>query len=223
MRPIVEHVQSYALTLQVFDAVDRFAGEQLLASNMEAGEHRDRRAVVELADDVRREGGDDVGAAVQHVLHVREAGLELGIADLGEAFGADQVLGNRDRCAAGHVAEETGGGDLRRSVVGERPPRAQDASCARCGQGGEKIAARLLSRGLGGFTLCNRHGGQVAWKAVPDLIRMLRQGRGGNGRLRSSPAVVHAIGGLDGGSRADASLRLFPWPKTVPSCRLTAE
>ena len=74
MRPIVDHVQSYALTLEVFDAVDRCEGEQLLASNMEAGEHRDRCAVVELADDVRREGGDDVGAAVQHVLHVREAG-----------------------------------------------------------------------------------------------------------------------------------------------------
>ena len=66
------------------------------------------------------------------------------VADVGEALRAEQVAGDVERRKAdGGIMGQSDRGRFRRPLVGERPPRAQDASGAGRGQGGEKIAARL--------------------------------------------------------------------------------
>ena len=56
--------------------------------------------------------------------------------------------------------------DDRSSAIPSRPSqlRATSATGRDSGRQGRRCP---LSRGLGGFTLSSRHGGQVAWKAVP--------------------------------------------------------
>ena len=47
-----------------------------------------------------------------------------------------------------------------------------------------------LSRGSGGFTLSSRHGGQVAWKAVPDPERTWTTVQIGSSRTKKSAASI---------------------------------
>ena len=117
---VVELGQGHALALQVLDAGDRRVREQFLAADMKAGQRHDRHAGVDVLDHVGCEAGAEVREAVDDVLDVGQARLELAVADVREAFGADQVLGDRDWRAAGRVAQQPGRGGLRRPVVGER-------------------------------------------------------------------------------------------------------
>ena len=67
---------------------------------------------------------------------------------------------------------------IRRSARGYRPPSRPGVRHDRCqAETSRESRVRPLSRGSGAFTLSSRHGGQVAWKAVPDPKRPSHEAR----------------------------------------------
>ncbi len=72
-------------------------GEQLVAARMNAGQRRDRRALVEMMDEGpgKRAGEMDVAAGDQ--LRNRERCPLLHVLDVGEPFRAQQILGDQGR------------------------------------------------------------------------------------------------------------------------------
>ena len=112
------------LALQVADGPDRLVREQLVAADMHARQHRDRLAGIQMRDEpmpasCRSKSTSPRATASRRV--VRH------VADVGEAFRPQQILGDvqrRDADAADHAAS-------RSVVVSGGPSSASDARAPR--------------------------------------------------------------------------------------------
>ena len=110
--------------------------EQLEAAGMHARHHRDRHAVIEATDGPWREHETEVDLAALERLGERRTVPRDHVADVGEPFRMQQLLGHELGREADRVIKlltlDPDRGHLRRPLVGERCPGAEDA----CGAGG---------------------------------------------------------------------------------------
>ena len=114
--------------------------EQLEAAGMHAGQHRDRLARVDRDQERRREVHAEIDlAARRSSAAFVDARLHAHIADIGEAFGAQQLLGDvlRREADAGSLGDPDRG-RFRRPLVGERCRGRQ----ARRGAGHGRLARK---------------------------------------------------------------------------------
>jgi hypothetical protein len=104
----------------------------------------DRLAGVDRDHERRGKVQAEIHLAARDAGSIISARLQRHIADIGEAFGAQELLGGvlRRQTQAAEPAEADRGG-FGRSFDGERFPGAEDTRGAGRGQGGEKIPARL--------------------------------------------------------------------------------
>ena len=122
------------LALQVADGADRLVREQLVAAGMHARQRRDRHAGIQATDERCREVEAEVDLAACRPSARREAACDGHIADIGEAFRAQQVLGDvpraRRRCSASTAQPDRGRfrRRLRRRAIAGRQGRQRAAA-----------------------------------------------------------------------------------------------
>jgi hypothetical protein len=85
-------LQPHLLSLQFGDAVDTFAGEQLVAARMYAGKDRDRRPAIDRLNVIDGESDREVDPTIGERLRYLGS-RDLDIGDFLEAFGAQQRFG----------------------------------------------------------------------------------------------------------------------------------
>ncbi len=106
--------------LEVADAADRLVREQLVAADMQAAERDQRQAGIEMVDDGAGEAGPEVDLTASHHLRRAEAAGGFHVLDIGEAFGAQELLGDVQGGEADPGREgQADRGRLRRPFVGE--------------------------------------------------------------------------------------------------------
>jgi hypothetical protein len=114
------------LALQFGDAVDAFAGEQLVAASMHAGKDRDRRPAIDRLDVIDDEGEGEINPPIRERLRkFLSRGLDIG--DFREALGTQQLLGGKLRRGGADkgALEEAHGGRFERPFSRKHPGRAE--------------------------------------------------------------------------------------------------
>jgi hypothetical protein len=109
-----------------------------------AGDNGERLASIQRYGERRREGQTEIQLAARDHLSVAAAPPRFQVAEVSEAFRAQQLLCEVLR--RGTDATELAEADrarLRRPLVGERSPGAQDTCGAGCRQAGQEITAIL--------------------------------------------------------------------------------
>ena len=121
-RQIVAHADLAALEIR--DASDVLATEQLVAADMHAGDHLDRRARIEGNDESRREIDGEVDLATRQHLGLGQSGLRGYEAEIRKPLCPDQVLGDvlRSNADAG-PGRKAGGRGFERRVLRRRDAR----------------------------------------------------------------------------------------------------
>jgi hypothetical protein len=111
---------------------------------MHAGQHPDRFARVDRDQKWRHEVHAEIDLAARHLLRVLDARLHWHVAHIGEAFGAQQLLGSvlRRKADARNLRDPDRRGFWRR-LLGERCAGAKDTGGRRQRRAGHEIAARL--------------------------------------------------------------------------------
>ena len=89
-----QRLDADAAALQVADAADRLAREQLVAADVQATDRGDRQARIEMVDDGSAEAGGEIHVALRHHLRRAEPPGGSHISDVREAFGAQELLGD---------------------------------------------------------------------------------------------------------------------------------
>ena len=107
----LHRLDAHAPAFQVADAADRLAREQLVAADVQAGERGERQAGIQMVDDRAGEAGADVHVAARDHLRRGEAAGGSHVADVAEAFGAQERFGHVHR-------GETDGGVVRQADRG---------------------------------------------------------------------------------------------------------
>jgi len=109
-----ERLGADAFAPEIGDPPDCVAGEQLEAADMYLGQNRNRRTAVDRGDELRRKVQREI--AISACNHLRGIGIRGGfqIANISEAFGAQQLLGGvlRGERYAG-IAHQSDRGRLR--------------------------------------------------------------------------------------------------------------
>ena len=132
------------LPLQVTDGLDRLVREQLEAPGMHAGHHRERQVGIHRTDEICRVHHREIRLTSRDLVEQDGTTFQFDIADVGEAFRPQKLVGQilRRKTNAAELADPDRG-RFRRRLVGEHATAAKHACGAGCGDGGEKIAARL--------------------------------------------------------------------------------
>ena len=131
VRARAERLDAHAFALQIEDGADGLVREQLEAAGMHTRQDRDRHAGIDRDDERRREVQTEVDLAAPRSSRAGSPDRHRHVADIGEAFRAQQLLGHvlRREADAGYLVEADRG-RLRRPFVGERCPGAKDAAAA---------------------------------------------------------------------------------------------
>jgi len=93
VRAFARGLDTDALALQVTDAADFVFCEQFVAANMHPAQHRERSALIDGLDDPRREIQGEIRLAASDLLREFNGRPVVDVANLGKAFGAQQLLG----------------------------------------------------------------------------------------------------------------------------------
>jgi hypothetical protein len=141
MRGRPEALHPNALALQVADAADVVTGEQFETPDMDAGQQRERYAVIDRLDEVRGVIHLEFKLSSGGQLH-RLGGRHVEIADVGKTLGAQQFLGgvfgdNTDRAGPPDADRSR----LGRPLSGSRRRTAEEAEGSASRKGRQKFTA----------------------------------------------------------------------------------
>ncbi len=133
-----------ALTFQAEDAGDTFCGEQFVAAGMQAAQYLDRCAVIDCDHERTRKFKPDICFAICQFHRRVDARVHVHIGEVGKAIGAQQFLGEVERCVAGAGGMgESNCGRIERSIFGVSIATAGRSNDAYRSHTGQEAAAVL--------------------------------------------------------------------------------
>ena len=138
---------SYALTFKLDQAAALLVHEQFEAADMHAAEYRHPDALIQRGDEHRGKVQAEIHLAAGDPLRCVVARCQTHIADVGEALGSEQFLGDvlRGNAEAGK-AGKTNDGRLEAVPCGTHGPRLEETGGSRQRKARQKAASRLQHR-----------------------------------------------------------------------------